>query len=374
MENNKLTGVVFLDLKKAFDTVNHEILLSKLEQICVHENSINWFKNYLSGRYQCVKVQGNKSDKKLVTCGVPQGSILGPLLFIIYINDLDQYLQDCHVNLYADDTALYTEAKSYVELMLNLRMEMAIVTEWLKANKLTLNLKKTKYVIFGPKAKLQNLNAPLYLDREKIEKTRTMKYLGVILDDELSFNDHINYIHTKATNKLGILRKSRDFLDKKTSLLLYQSLVLPHFDYCDTTYGCTSTVNLNKLQLVQNSACRTVLRCGKREPIANMHKDLNILTLEIRRKLHLSMDCHKAIHTNNSMTRYFQTRATRTTRAGDKRLVIPNLKTNMGRKAFSYRGPSHWEGLPVHLKNIKSPDVFKSECLKTICRDENHPT
>ena len=138
MENNKLTGVVFLDLKKAFDTVNHQILINKLNSINVSNHSQNWFKNYLSNRHQCVKIQNKRSNKKLITCGVPQGSILGPLLFIIYINDLDKYLHECKVNFYADDTALYTEANSYVELMLNLRLELSIVSEWLKANKLTL--------------------------------------------------------------------------------------------------------------------------------------------------------------------------------------------------------------------------------------------
>ncbi len=151
MDSGHLTGVVFLDLKKAFDTVNHNILLNKLQSFNIAPIAINWFKNYLEGRVQSVKYQGVKSDREYITCGVPQGSILGPLLFILYINDLGDYLLDSSISLYADDTALYTTASTQVELMLNFRVEVSIVNEWLKANHLTLNASKTKYVIFGTK-------------------------------------------------------------------------------------------------------------------------------------------------------------------------------------------------------------------------------
>ena len=177
---------------------------------------------------------------------MPQGSILGPLLFIIYITDLGEYLTECKINLYADDMALYTGAHSYIELMLNLRLEMSVVTEWLKANKLTLNVQKSKYVIFGTRAKLQGTrDINLDISGQPLERTTKMKYLGMILDDRLTFDDHIDYICNKAVKKLGILRKAQNFLDLDTSVLLYKSLVLPQFDYCDTVYSCTSAANLH---------------------------------------------------------------------------------------------------------------------------------
>ena len=128
IDTGRLTGVVFLDLKKAFDTVDHDILINKLISMNVHPDSIPWFRNYLDNRKQKVKVNGKFSDHRMVRCGVSQGSILGPLLFIIYINDLGNYLQECNINLYADDTALYTCANSHIELMLNLRLELAVVS------------------------------------------------------------------------------------------------------------------------------------------------------------------------------------------------------------------------------------------------------
>ena len=133
--------------------MNHEILLKKLRKINVDQHSVNWFANYLSNRYQKVEALGHKSDKSLVKYGVPQGSILGTLLFIIYINDLTEYVVDINVKLYADNTAVYTSAHSQVESMLNMRLDIDVVAEWLKANKLTLNTNKTKYVVFGTNTK-----------------------------------------------------------------------------------------------------------------------------------------------------------------------------------------------------------------------------
>ena len=206
MDKGVMTGVVFLDLKKAFDTVDHTILLKKLNTFNIGPLAINWFASYLSDRVQAVKSNGTKSEYLPITCGVPQGSILGPLLFILYINDLYTFLTDCTVSLYADDTALYTSAKTQIEIKLTLQIELTVVCEWLKANKLTLNAKKTKYVIFGTKQTLTtkpDLN--LKVGNDKIERATSMKYLGVILDDHLTFDEHIAYIINKSSKKLGVL-------------------------------------------------------------------------------------------------------------------------------------------------------------------------
>ena len=134
-----------------------ECTLKKLKIYNLDNESINWFKNYLSDRYQSVKCSGVTSEKKLVKTGVPQGSILGPLLFILYLNDLTDYIQDSAISLYAGDTALYVTSASFIELMLTLKVELSMVSEWLAANKLTLNIAKTKYVIFGKPRQLTDL-------------------------------------------------------------------------------------------------------------------------------------------------------------------------------------------------------------------------
>ena len=149
-------------------------------------------------------------------CGVPQRSILGPLLFILHINDLYEYLQECQISLSADDTALYMSAKSQIEIKLTFQIELTVVCEWLRANKLTLNASKTKYVIFGTKQKLTNKpDLNLTVGDSKIERVSSMKYLGVILDEHLTFDEHIAYILTKASKKTGNIKMSKRLLKQE---------------------------------------------------------------------------------------------------------------------------------------------------------------
>ena len=377
MTNNRLTGVVFLDLKKAFDTVDHELLLRKLGSFNVDLTSINWFKNYLSDRFQSVKCLGVKSSKCKVMTGVPQGSILGPLLFILYLNDLTDHVQDSAVSLYADDTALYVSSDSYIDMMLTLKVELATVSEWLAANKLTLNIKKTKYVIFGKPRQLQDM--PYYnleINNEPIHRVQYMKYLGVTLDENLNFNKHIDIIHAKSVNKLGILRRSREFLDRQTALTLYQSLVLPQMTYCDLVYETTSKANKEKLQKVQNTALRCILKCNKRTSVKFMHRELKVLTLEQKRDVNRAVQCYKEVTNPTSGLHYMFTSSERTrpTRRGNSNnVVVPRVDTEIGCKSFSYRGPVFWNDMDSELKTKENKDIFKNAYLQKVLRDVNHP-
>ncbi len=204
-----------------------------------------------------------------------------------------------------------------------------------------------------------------------------MKYLGVSLDDRLSFDEHVNYMYTKASQKLGILRRSREYLDKSTSLIPYKSLVLPHLDYCDTAYMCTTVQNLNKLQLIQNGACRTILKVPKDTSVDNMHKELALPTLPQRRQYHMATECYKSVTTPNSGLNFMFNRVgsnRRTTRlVTNLGMIIPRLNSNQGRKAFRYRGPMCWNDLEQNLKTSESLAIFKSSMMKKLMRDVNHP-
>ena len=178
-----------------------------------------------------------------------------------------------------------------------MRVDLSVVDEWLKANQLTLNTKKTKYIVLGSRYEIgtvQDLN--LQIGGEKIDWVQSMKYLGVILDDKLTFDEHISQTHTKPSKKLGILQRARDYLDTNTSLLLYESLVQLHLDYCDLVYMCTTLQNLNKLQLIENGACRIILCVSKDTSIEQMHKELGIPTLEQCRQYHMANECYKSVN------------------------------------------------------------------------------
>ena len=227
-------------------------------------------------------------------CGVPQGSILGPLLFVIDINDLAKYIIECKLNLYADDTTLYNASPSYVDLMLSLRLEMTTLIEWMLANKLTLNVKKTKLMIFGSKPKLSKMPVNTmnsYISNEIVEYVHSFKYLGVILDESLNFNEHVDQVYKKSCMKLGAIKKYRTFLSNNLTIILYKSLVVPYIDYCDIVYMQTNQANLQKLQLVQNMACRIILKAGPRDHILDMQKESPYLC--DRGRLHLVSECHK---------------------------------------------------------------------------------
>ncbi len=317
-----------------------------------------------------------------VQCGVPQGSILGPLLFILYINDLNEYLTTCTTNLYADDTAIYYSGDSQIDIILALRLELDLVKEWLRANKLTLNIAKTKSMYFGLRQTLNKLNhITLSIDGQELEQVQIFKYLGIMLDEALTFEHHVTYVCKKANQKNGVLRKIRKFLTQKLTLMLYKSLVLPQFDYVDVVYMTATNEQLSRLQLIQNKSCRIILRAHKRTNIAEMHTILNLPMLDTRRNNHLSALCHKNIYNSeeSSLKHVFNKVAdsrSRTTRHSSKmNMIVPNIKSTKGRLSITYRGPRHWNSLTNLLKAIENHDTFKRNLYKIHDQTlDNHPT
>ena len=192
MEQGNLCGAVFLDLTKAFDTVDHCILLSKLSAIGVSPSSIKWFESYLSNRKQRTSCGNELSNALPVTVGVPQGSILGPLLFVVYINNLPDAVINSEVTLYADDTVLYYFSKDPQLLEDKLNEDLLRVAHWLRENKLTLNLDKTKSMIIGSNRKLGNVSSlSLCIFDTDINTVSSFKYLGVMLSTNFTWTDHI---------------------------------------------------------------------------------------------------------------------------------------------------------------------------------------
>ncbi len=379
MNDGRLTGVVFLDLQKAFDTVDHNILLNKLRTFNSSDKSISWFQQYLLGRFQAVRTRGTTSSFLPMTCGVLQGSILGPMLFILYINDLEKYLELSKVSLYADDMALYVQARSQAEIMLDLRLELSMVHEWLKANKLTLNVDKTKYMVFGTKTALvhkPDLN--IRIDGEKLERVSVMKYLGVFLDEHLTFSEHISTVCKKSSQKLGILHKAQEFLDRKTSLIVYKSLVVPYMDYCDVVYMVANEGELKNLHLIQNAACRCILPADKRTNTELMHTELNLTRLAEGRKKHLQIECYKNVTNSEGILHSFFTpvanRSQRQTQNTDaNNMYVRDIRSVCGRKSFSYRGPVTWNSIHKDVRQAVWVGIFKSHLNKTACREVNHP-
>ena len=212
---------VSIDLKKAFDTVNHSILLRKLYAYGIRGSMYNWLKSYLTNRMQYTYFQKEKSSNEHLVCGVPQGSILGPLLFILYVNDLHRALKDSYCIIFADDTNIFIKHSNYATLIDRLNKDLYNISEWLKSNKLSLNIKKTHYMLFH-RSRIKNMSSQeININDININRVSHTNFLGVIIDQKLFWAYRANYIQTKLSKGAAINSKARRNLPKSSLICSY---------------------------------------------------------------------------------------------------------------------------------------------------------
>ena len=255
VDNGKFGCGIFIDLKKAFDTVNHKILLHKLEHYGVRGAPLKWFESYLSNRKQYVYYNGVASEVLTITCGVPQGSVLGPLLFLVYINDLPNISDKLDFFLFADDTNIYFESDDLVTMERTVNEEIKKLCLWLNLNRLALNVSKTNFVIFRANKSLYH-NVTLIMNRKAIQQTKQVKYLGVFVDEHLNWNYHISQVAKKIGRGIGIIAKLRQYLNLDMLKNVYYCLVYSHLSYGVQVWGSAGTSSLKKLVILQKKAVR----------------------------------------------------------------------------------------------------------------------
>ena len=279
---NMFTLGVFLDLSKAFDTVNHDILLSKLKLYGIQDNSLKWFTNYLTNRKQCIAYNNKMTQFRSIACGIPQGSILGPLLFLIYVNDLHRSSNLLNFILFADDTNLFYSHNNIQNLFQTVNQELIHIHEWLKANKLSLNVSKTKYTLFCKNSKTDDvpLRLPeLKINNSNIKRENTMKFLGVMLDESLTWTNHIQILENKVSKNLGILYKAKPHLTLECLKNLYFSFVHSYLNYCNISWASNNANKLKKLFKIQKHACRIVFGVDRFTPTKHLFYKIGALNI-----------------------------------------------------------------------------------------------
>ena len=363
--NGKMNTVIFLDIKKAFDTMNHDILLQKMRAYGISGPELEFFNSYLKNRVQYCSINSSTSGFKSINYGVPQGYILGPLLFLIYVNDLPNAVENVEITMFADDTSLSKAFQNTDELCMELIPAFANICKWLMANKLSLNTVKTEFMVIGTSQRAGQLDiAPettlyaLFVKEASIRCVKQVKNLGLITDEKknLTWDHHVNYISQKMKRNLGILKRMSKTLPTESLCIPYKTLIEPHIRYCSIVWGnCGEALN-DKLQILQNRATRIITRTTY--DTANHFALLRQLKwLDVRSiiKLEMGLFMYKAMNqlvpeqisemfTPLSTHHSFQTRS-----AVNGNLYMPTSHLFTEQRSLSYAGSKLWNKIPFEI-------------------------
>ena len=358
IDNNRLTAVASLDLSKAFDSISHQLMLEKLHKLGIGKNSTLWISSYLTNRTQLTKFKQYTSKEERILSGVPQGSILGPLLFLCFTNDLfENFPQEHKILAYADDCQLIVNARNIEQLKSKIENVITIAQSWYKNNSMKNNIGKTEVLVFNSN---QRIKIQIMEDAKavNIESKSSIKILGVIIDSNLNWSKQVNAVKKKAFNVTRNIHRINHLLPVEQRIKLYKAVISPQFSYADIIWGGCRQKESRSLQSTQNFAAKSITGHRKYDSATNSLKQLNFLNLEQRRKVHENGFTHKALlqqSTVNINQIYSQHTSTANTRHAEQhKLNFPKHKTSKYQRSPLYRTITSWNNNPTFsFENIR---------------------
>ena len=329
-----------------------------MERYGLNELALKLFSSYLENRSQCCFVNGQLSHTLPINCGIPQGSILGPLLFLLFINDLPNCFSSGLASMYADDTTVSFNADNTTTLEFLINKDLESLDKWLVANKLSLNVSKTEFMLLTTRQKRQFIDEALSIsiNNEPIKRVRSSKTLGLHIEETLSWSKHVEHIFKKVSPLLGLLKRIRDYADQDTLVTIYKALIQPHLDYGCVVWDGLDKCLVIKLQRLQNRAARIITRSSWEIRSKDILTSLNWETLEKRRLKLKKKFMFKKL--NGKAPKYMEDlfmrkeqRASVVLRNDENKLAVPFPRTDCLKKSISYSGAILWNSLPRSERN-----------------------
>ena len=370
LDRNRLVLSFFLDFSKAFDCVDHELLITKLDNHGIRGLELNYFKSYLSNREQYVSLQGVKSEKRIITRGVPQGSCLGPLLFLIFINDFPKSKSFFKFTLFADDSTLTCSFPDHDPIFIHetLNLQLIQIDKWLRSNKLQINAEKSNFIVYSYRNSLDL--RPVNLGHNIILQARSTKFLGLYLDEHLRFTNHIQHITGKISKTIGILHKLKNIFPKFILKNLYNSLILPYITYGIEVWYAAPDILTSKILILQKKAIRAIHNIGYLAHTNEYFKQDKILKAEEIFKLQVSSKMYAYINSddNEFRHRYYSFASIHNHHTRNRNnLVIPRYNKTSSQSCFLYQSTNEWSNVPLTIQYAPSIQSFKRRLKLHYC-------